>query len=92
MIKHEYIDFENVLKKDENYDEDTQKFKGEKPDWNDQLKNEEKKTITTKTFQLKAGIFFYFNTDTGFLFSSKATKVKSPEIAFSRSREYIFST
>jgi len=43
MIKHEYKDFEDVLKNDENYDEDTQKFKGEKPDWDDQLNNEEKK-------------------------------------------------
>lgn len=43
MRKHEYKDFEDVLKNDENYDEDTQKFKGEKPDWDDKLNNEEKK-------------------------------------------------
>ena len=43
MKKHEYKDFEDVLKNDENYDEDTQKFKGEKPDWDDKLNNEEKK-------------------------------------------------
>ncbi|WP_366183994.1 hypothetical protein [Flavobacterium ovatum] len=43
MRKHEYKDFEDVLKNDKNYDEDTQKFKGEKPDWDDQLNNEEKK-------------------------------------------------
>ncbi|MCG9792439.1 hypothetical protein [Flavobacterium algicola] len=42
MRKHEYKDFEEVLKNDENYDEDTQKFKGEKPDWDDKLNNEEK--------------------------------------------------
>ena len=41
--KHQYKDFEDVLKNDENYDEDTQKFKGEKPDWDDKLNNEEKK-------------------------------------------------
>jgi hypothetical protein len=43
MRKHEYKDFEEVLKNDENYDVDTQKFKGEKPDWDDKLNNEEKK-------------------------------------------------
>ncbi|MCW2120005.1 hypothetical protein [Flavobacterium sp. 7A] len=43
MRKHEYKDFEDVLKNDENYDEDTQKFKGEQPDWDDKLNNEEKK-------------------------------------------------
>ncbi len=43
MRKHEYKDFEDVLKNDENYDEDTQKFKGEEPDWDDKLNNEEKK-------------------------------------------------
>ncbi|MEC5167180.1 hypothetical protein RCH18_002930 [Flavobacterium sp. PL11] len=43
MRKHEYKDFEEVLKNDENYDVDTQKFKGEKPDWDDQKNNEEKK-------------------------------------------------
>ena len=74
MIKHEYIDFENVLKNDENYDEDTQKFKGEKPDWNDQLKNEEKKTITTKTFQLKAGIFFILSQILVFYFHLRLQK------------------
>ena len=43
MRKHEYKDFEDVLKNDENYEEKTQKFKGEKPDWDDKLNNEEKK-------------------------------------------------
>lgn len=43
MRKHEYKDHEEILTNDENYDEDTQKFKGEQPDWNDQLNNEEKK-------------------------------------------------
>jgi hypothetical protein len=43
MRKHEYKDFEDVLKNDENYDEDTQKFKGEKPEWEDKLNNKEKK-------------------------------------------------
>lgn len=44
MKKHQYKDFEDVLKNDENYDVDTQKFKGEeKPDWDDKLNNEEKK-------------------------------------------------
>jgi hypothetical protein len=43
MRKHEYKDFEEVLKNDENYDVDTQKFTGEKPDWDDKLNNEEKK-------------------------------------------------
>jgi hypothetical protein len=43
MRKHEYKDFEEVLKNDENYDVDTQKFKGENPDWDDKLNNEEKK-------------------------------------------------
>jgi hypothetical protein len=43
MRKHEYKDFEDVLKNDENYDVDTQKFKGEKPDWDDKMNNEEKK-------------------------------------------------
>ena len=43
MRKHEYKDIEEVLKNDENYDVDTQKFKGEKPDWDDKLNNEEKK-------------------------------------------------
>ncbi|GIZ09884.1 hypothetical protein [Flavobacterium sp. UMI-01] len=42
MRKHEYKDFEEVLKNDENYDVDTQKFKGETPDWDDKLNNEEK--------------------------------------------------
>lgn len=41
--KHQYKDFDEVLKNDENYDVDTQKFKGEKPDWDDKLNNEEKK-------------------------------------------------
>jgi hypothetical protein len=43
MRKHQYKDHEEVLTNDENYDVDTQKFKGEKPDWDDKLNNEEKK-------------------------------------------------
>jgi hypothetical protein len=43
MRKHEYKDHDEVLTNDENYDEDTQKFKGEKPDFDDKLNNEEKK-------------------------------------------------
>lgn len=41
--KHQYKDFDDVLKNDENYDEDTQKFKGEQPDEEDKMNNEEKK-------------------------------------------------
>ena len=40
--KHQYKDHDEVLTNDENYDVDTQKFKGEKPDFDDKLKNEEK--------------------------------------------------
>ena len=43
MRKHEYKDHDEVLTNDENYDVDTQKFKGEKPDFDDKLNNEEKK-------------------------------------------------
>lgn len=43
MRKHEYKDHDKVLTNDENYDEDTQKFKGEAPDFDDKLNNEEEK-------------------------------------------------
>jgi hypothetical protein len=43
MRKHEYKDHDEVLTNDENYDVDTQKFKGEKPDFDDKMNNEEKK-------------------------------------------------
>ena len=43
MRKHEYKDHDEVLTNDEYYDVDTQKFKGEKPDFDDKLNNEEKK-------------------------------------------------
>ncbi len=43
MRKHQYKDHDEVLTNDENYDVDTQKFKGEKPDFEDKLNNEEKK-------------------------------------------------
>lgn len=43
MRKHQYKDHDEVLTNDENFDVDTQKFKGEKPDWDDKLNNEEKK-------------------------------------------------
>lgn len=42
MRKHQYKDHDEVLTNDENYDVDTQKFKGEKPDFDDKLNNEEK--------------------------------------------------
>ena len=42
MRKHQYKDHDEVLTNDENYDVDTQKFKGEKPDWDDKLKKKEK--------------------------------------------------
>ena len=41
--KHEYKDHDEVLTNDENYDVDTQKFKGELPEFDDKLNNEEKK-------------------------------------------------
>jgi hypothetical protein len=41
--KHQYQDYDQVLTNDENYDADTQKFKGEEPDFDDKLNNEEKK-------------------------------------------------
>ena len=43
MRKHKYKDHEEVLTNDENYDVDTQKFKGELPDLDDKMNNEEKK-------------------------------------------------
>lgn len=43
MRKHEYKEHDETLTNDENYDVDTQKFKGEKPDFDDKLNNEEKK-------------------------------------------------
>ena len=41
--KHQYKDHDEVLTNDKNYDPDTQKFKGEEPDFDDKLNNEEKK-------------------------------------------------
>ena len=41
--KHQYKDHDEVLTNDENYDEDTHKFKGEEPDFDDKMNNEEKK-------------------------------------------------
>ncbi|MCC9064760.1 hypothetical protein [Flavobacterium piscisymbiosum] len=41
--KHQYKDHDEVLTNDENYDVDTQKFKGQEPDFDDKLNNEEKK-------------------------------------------------
>ena len=43
MRKHQYKDHDEVLTNDENFDVDTQKFKGVKADWDDKLNNEEKK-------------------------------------------------
>lgn len=43
MRKHQYKDHDKVLTNDENYDADTHKFKGEAPDFDDELNNEEKK-------------------------------------------------
>lgn len=43
MRKHQYKDHDEVLNNDENYDVDTQKFKGEEPDFDDKLNNEKKK-------------------------------------------------
>jgi len=43
MRKHQYKDHEEVLTNDANYDADTKKFKGEEPDFDDKLNNEEKK-------------------------------------------------
>ncbi|WP_163397515.1 hypothetical protein [Flavobacterium fluviatile] len=40
--KHQYKDHDEVLTNDENYDVDTQKFKGEEPEFDDKLNNEEK--------------------------------------------------
>ena len=41
--KHQYKEHDEVLTNDENYDVDTKKFKGEKPDFDDKMNNEEKK-------------------------------------------------
>ncbi|QSW89282.1 MULTISPECIES: hypothetical protein [Flavobacterium] len=41
--KHQYRDHDEVLTNDENYDADTKKFKGEDPDFDDKMNNEEKK-------------------------------------------------
>ncbi|SHG30766.1 hypothetical protein [Flavobacterium defluvii] len=41
--KHQYKDHDDVLTNDENYDVDTHKFKGEEPEFDDKLNNEEKK-------------------------------------------------
>lgn len=43
MRKHQYKDHDEVLTNDENYDVNTHKFKGEEPDFDDKLNNEEKK-------------------------------------------------
>lgn len=43
MRKHQYKEHDEVLTNDENYDEDTHKFKGEKPDFDDKLENVKKK-------------------------------------------------
>jgi hypothetical protein len=41
--KHQYKDHDEILTNDENYDPETQKFKGEEPEFDDKLNNEEKK-------------------------------------------------
>ncbi|MFB9080728.1 hypothetical protein ACFFLS_21540 [Flavobacterium procerum] len=41
--KHQYKDHNEVLTNDKNYDSNTQKFKGEEPEWDDKMNNEEKK-------------------------------------------------
>lgn len=41
--KHQYKEHDQVLTNDENYDADTKKFKGEEPELDDKLNNEEKK-------------------------------------------------
>jgi hypothetical protein len=41
--KHQYKDHDEVLTNDKNYDKDTHKFKGEQPEFDDKLNNEEKK-------------------------------------------------
>ncbi|AWK05810.1 hypothetical protein HYN56_16855 [Flavobacterium crocinum] len=41
--KHEYKDHDEILTNDENYDSNTNKFKGKEPDFEDRLNNEEKK-------------------------------------------------
>ena len=42
MRKHQYKDHEEVHKNDENYDVNTQKYKGEETNWDNKLNNEEK--------------------------------------------------
>ena len=41
--KHQYKDHDEVLTNEENYDVDTHEFKGQEPDFDDKLNNEEKK-------------------------------------------------
>ena len=41
--KHQYKEHDEVLTNDANYDGDTQKFKGEAPELDDKMNNEEKK-------------------------------------------------
>jgi hypothetical protein len=41
--KHQYKEHDEVLTNDKNYDVDTHKFKGEEPEFDDKLNNEEKK-------------------------------------------------
>ena len=41
--EHQYKEHDEVLTNDENYDVDTHKFKGEEPEFDDKLNNEEKK-------------------------------------------------
>lgn len=43
--KHQYKDHDEVLTNDENYDVDSKKFKGQEPDFDDKLNNEEKNRI-----------------------------------------------
>ena len=43
MRKHQYKDHDEVLTNDENYDVENHKFKGEEPEFDDKLNNEEKK-------------------------------------------------
>lgn len=41
--KHQYKEHDEVLTNDENYDVDTHKFKGEAPELDDKMDNQEKK-------------------------------------------------
>ncbi|OXA82085.1 hypothetical protein SAMN05444397_101877 [Flavobacterium aquidurense] len=43
MRKHQYKEHDEILTNDEKYDVDTHEFKGEKPDLDDKLNNEDKK-------------------------------------------------